>query len=371
MTLADEDEAPPPPAVSAYLRSVGWVPVDADASWARFRNTFAGEEVILEVPLRAHAPDYRRRFAELIADLRRIERRTAEQLLRDIRSSSSDVIKIRLRGGADGGRISLEHGARAFQRTRDLLLAAACAAVETRPVYSRRKPDLAMDYVHRTRFGPTEAGSFVITVESIVPPQIVTQPELPGMEPEPFDRAVGLVLARATTVARRIIDEVSMTSSSTPIVAGVEHGLSSNLCDALAGLIEAGLSQSVELRFRWAAARPTAADVPREVIFESETAPFLSEMARTLRERSTIAEFELVGPVYKLTSPAPGAGGEITVAMTDPWPGRKVRVELPGQAYQQATSAHGAGQWISVEGELVHQGGLLVLQNPRNFRVLT
>jgi hypothetical protein len=305
-----------------------------------------------------------------VDDVRRVENRTAEQIIRDIRSSGSDVIRIRLRGASDAGRISIEQGARAFLRTRDLLLAAACAAVDKRPIYSRRKPARAMEYLNRTKFGPTESGSFVLTIESSVPPQLATATELSGVEPEPFDRSVCLVLANATSAARRIIDQISVMSSMDTVVAGVQHGVSSNLCEALAGLIDdAGMSQSMEMSFRWASARPVG-EAPRAVAFESDAAPFLWEMGKTLREQSTIGDFELVGPVHKLTSAAPGHGGEIIVAMTEPWPGRKVRVVLAGPEYQRAAQAHAAGRWISCEGELVRQGDTTALLNARNLKAL-
>jgi hypothetical protein len=93
-------------------------------------------------------------------------------------------------------------------------------------------------------------------------------------------------------------------------------------------------------------------------------------MARTLRETSTFTDFELVGPIHKLSSPAPEQGGEITVAMADPLPGRKVRINLRGTEYQQAAMAHGSDLWISCDGDLVRQGAAFVLLDPRNFRVL-
>lgn len=110
--------------------------------------------------------------------------------------------------------------------------------------------------------------------------------------------------------------------------------------------------------------------VPKQVVFESSVSPFLSTIARTLREQVNIDEFEFVGPIYKLTSASPELGGEISVSMVEPWRGRKVKVLLDAKAYQQTTLAHGAGQWISLEGELTRVGGSMVLVNPRNLRVL-
>jgi hypothetical protein len=372
----DDSDAPKPAAVSAYLRSTEWELVGGNDFWATFRKQFESDEVILEVPLKGQAPDYPRRFRELVDDLRKVERRTTDALVRDIRSSTNDVLRLRLFGNLPHGRISVEEGARAFQKTRDLLLAAACAAVEKRPVYSRKKFLDATGYVNRAQFAPAESGSFVMVVETTVPPELEPDQqrmhvdEDPAADAEPFNRSVGLTLARATGAARRIIDQVSVTNSVGSIVDAVAEGVSSNLCEALAGLVDPDLSRSLEIRFRWAATRLPKLPVPKQVVFESSVSPFLTTIARTLREQVNIDEFEFVGPIYKLTSSSPELGGEISVAMVEPWRGRKVKVVLDARAYQQATLAHGAGQWISLEGELTRVGGSMVLVNPRNLRVL-
>ncbi len=374
--MIDESDVPQSRFVAAYLRATDWEYVEKHAGWSRFRKRIEEDEVVLEVPMLDYAPDYPRRFLQLCDDLRRIERRPIDALIRDIRSSTSDVIRIRVQGNITNGRIPVEQGARVFQRTRDLLLAAACASVEKRPVYSRRKPQLATDYLTRAQFAPTEAGSFVFVVESMVPPQLEpVQPDLPddqprSLEEEPFDRCVGLTLARSTAAARRIIDDISATGSQGPVVEGVSDGVSSNLCDALAGLVDPDFKQTLEMRFQWAATRPPQQEVPHYVVFDSAVAPYLKEMGRTLREQSNIAEFDLVGPILRLTGPSPTASGEITVVhMGHPLRGRTVRVQLSGPAYQDAVKAHGAESWIAVDGDLTRERGALVLMNPRNLRI--
>jgi hypothetical protein len=56
--------------------------------------------------------------------------------------------------------------------------------------------------------------------------------------------------------------------------------------------------------------------------------------------------------------------------MTEPWPGRKVRVALTGPAYQRAAQAHASGPWISCDGELIRQGATISLLNSRNLKAL-
>ena len=84
---------PSPADVSAYLRSTGWEFVESKNSWAKFRLVIDSQEIVLEVSSNGQAGDYPRRFHEFIDDLRRIERRAADALIRDIRASASDVIR--------------------------------------------------------------------------------------------------------------------------------------------------------------------------------------------------------------------------------------------------------------------------------------
>jgi hypothetical protein len=383
-----DEEIPQPAAVTAYLRARGWEVVETRqrATWARFRKHIANDEVgevVLEVPLLGQAPDYPQRFRQFVDDLTLVERaegndRGPQSLAREIRTSTSDVIGIRLVGTLPHGRISVEGAYQAIHKTRDLLIAGACAHVEKRPVYSRKKFDRAVDYINRAQFAPPETGSFVMIIETTVPPYLEAR-QLSLLEPvdetwlqdEPFARGVGLTLARATSTARSLVDDLAVAASpDTAIIESVEEGVSSNLCDALAGLVDPDLSHSLELRFRWAATRKPRIEVPEKVVFDRAVSPYLSTMARTLRETIDIDEFELVGPIYKLTSLSPETGGEIHVSMVEPWRNRKVKIWLDGTHYQRAAQAHTAGQWIAVEGMLTREGSTLTLKNSRNLRVL-
>ena len=53
-----------------------------------------------------------------------------------------------------------------MERARDLVLAAACAAITKRAYFATRKPTKATDYLSRVRMGQTERGSYVLTIRS-------------------------------------------------------------------------------------------------------------------------------------------------------------------------------------------------------------
>lgn len=375
--MTDPGETPPPPLdVFAYLRSAGWDFLETTKGWSRWRMMRDGVgEIILEASTKGQAADYGTRFRQLLDDLRRVEQRSEELLLRDIRSSSRDVIKFRLTGNHDNGRIPVDQGARVFKDARDILLAAACAAVVKRPAFSKKKPDKAMEYVRRTQFGPTEPGSFVLTIESAVPPLLVPAQvslfdEEVVAEPQPFDRQVGITLATAVNAARRIVDEVSASSRTDSITGGVAEGLTSNLCASIASLVGPLGASTLEMRFRWAGSRP-APKLPREVIFESGSSPVLHVMAKALRAEAVYDEYVVSGPVYRLVSDDVLTGGTIAVvAMEGHAKGRLVTVELSVEDYLAASKAHQANEWIRCTGELARIKGNFQLRNPRGFGIV-
>lgn len=380
--MQTDDDIPPAALLSAYLKSSGWSLVSENDAWAQFSRTFDDNEVVLRVPLQPDAIDYERRVEELLLNLERLEQRSIELLIRDVKASSSDLVRIRLRG-ADDGRISVSQGALVFERARDLLLAAACAAVEPRAFYHKAKPRQATEYLDRAKFGPTEAGSFVLTIESPVTPELKGQGKPPGVKPPgvndtPFGRRVSLTLARATSAVRRAVDRSSVAGSSEYLLSSVSEGVTANLCDALLGLLETSGSQSaVELRFRWASSRPVDASTPRMVSFDDSATAFLDSFSRTLKSQSMETGVTLRGHVEALRSRDPDKGGEITLKVDSAIDVQKpskihdrmVHIELRADAYRDATDAHRQGRRFECVGDLFRDASYS-LQNVGRHRII-
>ena len=113
---------------------------------------------------------------------------------------------------------------------------------------------------------------------------------------------------------------------------------------------------------------PAAA--PTRVAFSRSDAEILQVAARYLKERVPITGFELIGPIVRLQSGAPTAGGEVTIAGIVDGGIRQVLVSLGGDDYQLAVHAHHQGFEVSVEGELMREGRSYRLGHPRLFAVM-
>lgn len=367
--LPQRSSVPAPAEVAAYLLQQGWNLENSNAQWAEYARVFDGQTCTVEVPQRTGAQDYPRVFGTLLNDLARLEVRSPAEVLRDIKAAAVDIVRLAIDSTVTrDGRIPVEAGRRVYEAARDLLLAAACSVIDPRPVFAKRKPDDAMKLLDRARFGQTEVGSYVLTIECSISPRL-QQSLLPndGDPDAPLERRTSTRLAQALREAEAATRESSASGRLDPFVARAKTGVSSNLCDAVAEVIEATAADALAASFSFAARRPLAGDAPRHVVFSSDTAPILREAAARLRDEATYPETDVVGPVVKLNSSDAARGGEAVLKATVDGRFRSVRVVLDSSAYAEAIEAHKEHLLVRCIGELAREGRSLVLRNPRDF----
>lgn len=366
--LAQRSSVPAPADISAYLLQRGWRLKSSNAQWAEY-TTASGEPFSIEVPQQSAAQDYPRVFGTLLDDLARLENRTPAEVLRDIKAAAIDIVRLAIDSTVTrDGRIPVEAGRRVYEASRDLLLAAACSVIDPRPVFAKRKPDEAMKLLDRARFGQTEIGSFVLTMECSISPRFQQTLVPNDSDPDaPLERRTLTRLAHALREAEAATRESSASGRIDPFIERTKHGVSSNLCDAVAEIIEATAADALAASFSFAPRRPLATDAPRHIVFSSDTAPILREAATRLRDEATYPDTDVVGLVVKLNSPDASRGGDVVLSATMDGRFRSVRVALDPVAYAEAIEAHRERFLVRCMGELVREGRSRVLKNPRGF----
>lgn len=103
--------------------------------------------------------------------------------------------------------VAAEVGLTAIGAARDLLLAAACAAVKPKPACLRRRPAEANAYLRDVRLGQAEVGTFVLALASPVSPRLLVD-DVSGVD-EPFERTVMRALVSAVGAATQAPAEVA------------------------------------------------------------------------------------------------------------------------------------------------------------------
>ena len=129
--------------VVSYLRSNGWRKAgEKPGNWSRWLRTDEdGEEFEVTVPLNPEFRDFAARMGDVLQVLSVFEERSQLPILRDLLVTGADVIRLRLADPelADAS-VPLDEGATFIQKAKDMMLAAACAAVNPRMYYPSRKP---------------------------------------------------------------------------------------------------------------------------------------------------------------------------------------------------------------------------------------
>jgi hypothetical protein len=356
--------------LASYLRSSGWtqqtwVP-DRFAVWTKSDGEGDGFEVLL--PLSRYK-DFGTRIADLLRTLELAESRSQLEIIADLTNTNSDVVRITSQYPESAeGSIPIEHAVELVHKSRELMLAAACATVETRPYYPPRKFSQALAYLKRVRLGQTERGSFVVTVISPVPPALSTEER---QVEEPYERQVTKLLSIALVEIQRASEQAVASGSMDAFRAAIEKGVSANLCDAVVGIAGgADNNRQVSIRISWSRSRAVTNGGPSGVDLSPDAIPIIEEAGRILREISPTEDFELMGLVETLDRPAGEEVGTATVlGFVDEKP-RRVRMQLGESDYHTAVEAHDRQLPASCVGDLIKEGRSFMLLHPRQFRIM-
>lgn len=352
-----------------YLRANGWQQKESQPGrasvWLQSANN---EEYEALLPMDHELRDYALRMGDLLQVLAAVENRSQADIYSDLLTITSDITRIRISDPElTDGTLPIEENALIAQKARDLILAAACAATERRPVWHARRPAQATEHVRKVRIGQSERGSYVITVISRVTPLLhASDGQLFDADP-PYERQVTQTLAESLVELDRAAEKAALTQEMSAFDNAVPKGVNANLCDAVVGLWGGDdLQRNLEFAFSWSPARPVAEDLPRRIAISADRIPVIREAGRVMRERAPVTDFELRGAVIKLERAESSPTGKVTiVGLLDD---RQVRAtaELADEPYHRAVAAHDQGKTLRVLGTLVKEGRSYVLQNPRD-----
>jgi hypothetical protein len=351
-----------PAALAAFARGEGWSKTDVFGNHADVYTGIDRPEIIL--PRTDRLADYASVVSRLIDVLAKITERDELATYRDLVGADRDVVRVRASGGDDDGSVMLDAGVKIVAQARDMLLAAACAARTPQPLYRAGANREANDYMRRVKLGQTEHGSFVVTLLAPVPPML-RPVQLPldqtwvNLDEEPIERMVTRRLMDALE-ASRTAAEMALSGDTAAFENAVASGVSANLCEAVAGLIEQ--SHGLDISMTWARTRP-APEAHRKIVFSQNDSEILKEAARTFRLRQPKADITLYGTVHKLRRDQDEVEGVVTLKAIVEDKMQSVRAVLDQTNYSTAVQAHDAQNQVIVTGDLERVGQRWQLTN--------
>ena len=348
-----------PAALSAYARAAGWERTDnyGDAS-----DIYVSEglpEIIL--PRTRRLGDYANVVSRLIDIFADVAGTDELSLYRDLVTADRDLIRVRAAEASDGV-VSVSEGIDLVRNARDMILATTCSLFNPRSVYRLGANKQATELVRSLRLGQTEQGSFVVTLLTPVvsPPMQQSASQVSRHKEDPLERKMTRQLATALQATRRATER-SVGGNSDAFPLAVNNGVSANLCEALARLVEPFMSLDVSMI--WARTYPM--NTAREVVrFDKSHVATLRAAAKLFRDHKPRPNVRLSGPVHRLIRYEQDFGTIALQASIDNQ--MKSVVSVLNQAdYALAIQAHMEKSSIVVDGDLDRYGQRWHLTNPR------
>ena len=354
----------------AYLNSRGWS--DAGTWGERPITVFAKEhdsrtwEVL--VPHRDTIGGYAENMAESVAVLASVEKRSELAVFYDLSAAGSDVIQVRSANGKAKESLSLRQTASMLNDTFSMVAAAARAVEKPQANYRGPLSANVAEYLDNVRPLPTYQG-YDLTLHSPVPVGFNIQKDMGDDFYAPFSRRATIKLADALAHSNEAISGVSGAMVADPLEhfrQAVSHGVSANLCDAIANLARSG--EGIEIDLYWAPVRPSSVS-ENSFQFSEHSADILAEAAKSFRQNEPSFDERISAHVIHLDrGPDEFDGRAILLATRDDRLIR-IRVEFDQSVYDLAIKAHQGQTPITVDGDVYRVGNGYELRNPRNLLV--
>ena len=355
--------------VRAYLAGQRWAEAGRIGNKATIHTQQDAAHRTWEIllPSREDVADYPERMAEALRTLAQVEGRSELLIYRDLLAAGADVLRVAIPHAATDGTIAIQEGVLLHQEAENLLLAAACAVVQPRPSYHAGKVTEAVQYLETVRLGPSEVGSYVITLLSPVAPILRRHSQQSPLEDEPFARQVTYRLAEALDALEQAANDAAASDDFAAFETRVSQGISANLCEAVARLAQQ--CHGIRLELSWARVRPAGRPNFRR-FFSRETGRLLEEAAREFRSNEPRLDCALTGWVIRLDREPDQFDGRATLRLLIDNRPRHVSVQFEQSMFDTVIHAFRDRIPISLDGDLFPVGQRYELGNPRNLTLI-
>lgn len=345
-----------------YLGVQGWSLVnepDAFIEIWRYASEGGGELLLPS----EHAVDKDFLLREALRKLALLREVTASQLTQDVRELAENLVSIRVaHPDVEDGSIPLEDGIALNINAKELLSAAANAALERRPLYQGRPPALVSALLQNARLGQTTHGSYMI--------HVFCKDPLQNEQPVGFARIATRTLGSALFGLKEALDEYGQSENPISFEAALTRGASANLCEAIAKFSGKDHARTVEISLNIGAVDQLTPSPKVTVEFPPSLQPYLRIAANYYRQTYTLPSETIIGIVERLDRRAEQDAGVIRIAATlSNGAQRSVSVHLEIDEYPIAIHAHENKQLVQVNGSIIVTPRSAHMIEPTGFRL--
>lgn len=361
-----------------YLKTCGWSVVDAalrDRLYVLQNAEHPCRQLVF--PMDTMTPDYRESVSLVVAKLAELTGQSPDILAEKIWSMKDDVLRLRVSFDGNDSALPLGFAGVLLQNTEKLLKAAACTVLRPRTHHPRLSLSEATQFIEKSRFQQTEAGSFVLKVACPVQ-ALEVQGSLELYKDEaPFVRQVTLALQKSLARLTGAIETDTLDSLVDELKVAEAPLISSNLCEAIAGMHDEQVDNSLDVSFNWSVLHsvPTR-DALVPVRVQRDYFARIEEVRRELRSVEKQEEDTFIGTVERLDGVMDDDGrrsGDVILALMlrDEGETVRARITLSADDYDKAIDAHKKrGAYVMVTGRLRPGRQPRQLANATRFELL-
>lgn len=367
----------PLPGIIQYLKLQGWVKREDFPSEKLIvldgPIELLGEPIEAVIPAKEEFKDYGIRVKELIESLSVLEERPIENIISDIRSPSVDRLQVRVVSNVSkDGTLPLGYASKLITGLKDLLIAAACVEENPLPFYKKATKN-AYNYADNCRFAQTKTGSFIITIESILP--TYRQLELFKTDSaEPFNRRVIKRIIKGIGYVEQSVEEGEISV----LTDTYKYGLNANMCEALLKMKIDQFDVDLEYYVDWSSNFPKPKDVPKIAkIIGNQAYGYIESAAKILRDTDESIKRDIVGKVVRLTAVDLeddendiSINRYITIQTQINDKSLRVNIPLSVEEYKLACDAHRDNKDVKIHGIIERVGNKWQLMSPERFQIL-
>lgn len=299
--------------IEKYLLFTGWVRDDTfknSRMWV-FKNKL-DPEFTIAIPASEKATDFYSRVYSLIQTLSAINEKTEQEIIDSLKSAYTDRLQFRIiTEESKGGKLPLDYAARCLEGLKDLVLYAACAEENAKPICARTYSG-AKRALERFQFGQTQIGSFIINIDVQVVDEEDEQLYLIDAAPSPKEPPEHKIIKRIGTAINQIDSVVNRQIKVGDLIEDAfQDGITANMCDALSKLRpESEEDITVETSIYYAEAITQTVEPPKVCTLDNIHFAFIDEISKRYKDCTLVEDVTLEGTIKMLSKNSANDGDE-------------------------------------------------------------
>jgi hypothetical protein len=333
------------------------------------------------IPSNEKYSDFKVKLFDVLNTLCDLENKSFNDLVTEVSKQDVDLFEFRITANcAKEGTLPL-HLATDFVKTiKELIISSANSEELPRP-YHRKPTSTAMAFGDLFRFGQTDLGSYILTIETNSlkdsPTQFIITESGETKEQSPIQRRI---ISRIQKALYQIESYGPHTNFEKFLKDAYIEGVNANMCNAILELEKhTDCPISFESKIKFSKLYPAPKDIPEKVKFSYDNFMLVQSIYEAYREHEQKEPCHIIGKVTKIATSGSSekpyydteVKGDVTISFKLRGKYRSVKIYMENIDYKTACDALKEKRIVGIKGIIDKTNRTWTLENPKNFHILT